>query len=91
MLGFERFETAAITITRIELVYMMRKQQFKTRNLPGRPIAAPDVWDAVLAVCPCKSFSYWPATFWEGLQQNQNELVRIALFLFPKILGLPRK
>jgi transposase-like protein len=25
MLGFERFETAAITITRIELVDMMRK------------------------------------------------------------------
>jgi putative transposase len=49
MVGFKRFETAAITISGIELAEKIRKQQFKTRNLPGRPIAAPDIWAAVLA------------------------------------------
>ncbi|HTF64076.1 MAG TPA: DDE-type integrase/transposase/recombinase [Edaphobacter sp.] len=49
MLGFKRFETAAITISGIELAEKIRKQQFKTRNLLGRPVADPDVWAAVLA------------------------------------------
>ena len=37
MLGFKRFETAVITIIAIELAKKIRKHQFKTRNLPGRP------------------------------------------------------
>jgi transposase-like protein len=45
MLGFERLETAAITITGIEI----RIQQFKLGFLPGRPVSAPDIWAAVLA------------------------------------------
>lgn len=49
MLGFRRFETAAITISGIELAEKIRKQQFKTRNLPGSPVNATDVWAAVLA------------------------------------------
>jgi transposase-like protein len=49
MLGFKRFETAAITISGIELAEKVRKQQFKTRSLTGRPVIAPDVWAAVLA------------------------------------------
>ena len=49
MLGFKRFQTAAIIINGIELAEKIRKQQFKTRNLPGRPVAAPDVWAAVMA------------------------------------------
>lgn len=49
MLGFRRFETAAITISGIELAEKIRKQQFKTRNLLGRPVKATDVWAAVLA------------------------------------------
>jgi len=49
MLGFKRFETAVITIIGIELAEKIRKQQFKTRSLPGRPVAAPDVWAAVVA------------------------------------------
>jgi transposase-like protein len=49
MLGFRRFETAAITISGIELAEKIRKQQFKTRNLLGRPVNATDVWAAVLA------------------------------------------
>jgi len=50
MLGFKRFETAAVTISGIELAEKIRKQQFKTGNLPGRPITAPDVWTAILAI-----------------------------------------
>ncbi|HTF68297.1 MAG TPA: DDE-type integrase/transposase/recombinase [Edaphobacter sp.] len=49
MLGSRRFETAAITISGIELAEKIRKQQFKTRNLLGRPVNATDVWAAVLA------------------------------------------
>jgi transposase-like protein len=49
MLGFERLETAAITITGIELAEKIRKQQFKIGFLPGRPVSAPDIWAAVLA------------------------------------------
>jgi transposase-like protein len=49
MLGFERLETAAITITGIELAEKIRKQQFKLGFLPGRPVSAPDIWAAVLA------------------------------------------
>jgi hypothetical protein len=49
MLGFKRFQTAVTTISGIELVEKIRKQQFKTGNLPGRPATAPDIWAAILA------------------------------------------
>ena len=49
MLGFKRLETAAITISGIELAEKIRKQQFKIGNLPDRPVSAPDIWAAVLA------------------------------------------
>ena len=49
MLGFKRFDTATITISGIELAAKIRKQQFKIGTLPGRPVAAPDIWAAVLA------------------------------------------
>jgi transposase-like protein len=49
MLGFKRFDTATITISGIELAEKVRKLQFKIGNLPGRPVSAPDIWDAVLA------------------------------------------
>ena len=42
-------ETAAITISGIELAEKIRKQQFKIGNLPDRPVSAPDIWAAVLA------------------------------------------
>jgi hypothetical protein len=50
MLGFKRFETATITISGIELAERIRKQQFDTGNLPGRPATAPGVWAVILAV-----------------------------------------
>jgi transposase-like protein len=49
MLGFKRFGTAAVTISGIELAEKIRKHQFKTGNLPGRPATAPDIWAAILA------------------------------------------
>ena len=49
MLGFKRFDTAAITICGIELAAKIRKQQFKIGKLPGRPKTTPEIWAAVLA------------------------------------------
>ena len=49
MLGFKRFDTAAITICGIELAAKMRKQQFKIGKLPRRPKTTPGIWAAVLA------------------------------------------
>jgi transposase-like protein len=49
MLGFKQFETAAITISGIELAEKIRKHQFKTGKLSGRPKTAPDIWAAILA------------------------------------------
>ena len=49
MLGFKRFDTAAVTISRIELAAKSRKHQFKVGKLAGRPQTAPAIWMAVLA------------------------------------------
>jgi transposase-like protein len=49
MLGVKRYKTAAITIGGIELTEKIRKHQFKTGKMPGRPRTAPDIWAAVLA------------------------------------------
>ena len=51
MLGFKRFETAAITIRGIELAEKIKKQQFnlKPLTLTGQATTAPRIWTAVLA------------------------------------------
>jgi transposase-like protein len=49
MLGFKRFETAATTISGIEPAEKIRKHQFKTGKLFGRPKTAPEIWAAILA------------------------------------------
>jgi len=49
MLGFKHFDTAAVTISGIELAAKIRKQQFKIGKLPGRPKTTPEIWAAVLA------------------------------------------
>ena len=49
MLGFKRFDTAAVTISGIELAAKIRKGQFKFGKLPGRPTTVPEIWSAVLA------------------------------------------
>ena len=49
MLGFKRFETAALTIAGIELLRRIRKRQCRLGRLRLRGRPAPAVWDAVLA------------------------------------------
>ena len=48
MLGFKRFETAAVTIRGIELVEKIKKQQFNLKPLTGKATTAPEIWAAVL-------------------------------------------
>jgi transposase-like protein len=49
MLGFKRFDTAAVTISGIELAAKMRKRQFKVGKVPGRPKTIQAIWAAVVA------------------------------------------
>jgi transposase-like protein len=49
MLGFKRFDTAAVTISGIALAAKIRKRQFKIGKLPTRPMTIPAIWAAVLA------------------------------------------
>jgi putative transposase len=49
MLGFNRFETAAVTIPGIELAEKIKKQQFNLKPLIGKAANAPEIWAAVLA------------------------------------------
>jgi transposase-like protein len=49
MLGFERFENAAVTIGVIELAEKIKKGQFKTGRLGGRKATMSEVWSAALA------------------------------------------
>ena len=49
MLGFKRFETAALTIRGIELAEKIKKQQFNLKPLTGQATTAPGIWTAVLA------------------------------------------
>jgi transposase-like protein len=49
MLGFKRFETAAMTIRGIELAAKIKKGQFQVRGLTGKPVTIPNLWAVVLA------------------------------------------
>src|SRR3954452_7727165 len=49
MLGFKRFQAAAITISGIERAAKIRKHPFKVGKLPGRPTTIPAIWAAVIA------------------------------------------
>jgi transposase-like protein len=49
MLGFKRFETAAVTIRGIELAAKIKKQQLNLKPLTGNATTAPEIWAAVLA------------------------------------------
>jgi transposase-like protein len=58
MLGFKRFETAAVTIRGIELAEKIKKHQFNLRPLTGKAITAPEMWTVVLAgLKSAKSFA----------------------------------
>jgi transposase-like protein len=49
MLGFKRFENAAVTISGIELAHKIKKGQFDTSSIAASKQRAPQVWEAVLA------------------------------------------
>jgi len=49
MLGFKRFDHAAVTISGIELVQKIQNHQFKTGQLGRRSATMPELWNAVLA------------------------------------------
>src|SRR5918911_5548995 len=44
MLGFKRFETAAVTIRGIELAAKIKKHQFNLKSLTGKATTAPELW-----------------------------------------------
>jgi hypothetical protein len=49
MLGFKRFDTAAVTISGIERAAKIRKREFKVGKLPGRPKTSQAIWTAAIA------------------------------------------
>jgi transposase-like protein len=49
MLGFKRFDYAAVTISGIELVQQIKKRQFKTSQVTGRSATVPEIWAALMA------------------------------------------
>jgi transposase-like protein len=49
MLGFKRFDHAAHTITGIELIHQIKKQQFDLSAICAPNARTPHVWEAVLA------------------------------------------
>jgi transposase-like protein len=49
MLGFKRFDNAAITISGIELAEKIKKGQFKTGKLGGHRATMSELWNAALA------------------------------------------
>jgi transposase-like protein len=49
MLGFKRFETAAVTIRGIELAEKIKKNQFNLRPLTKQEVTVPALWAEILA------------------------------------------
>jgi transposase-like protein len=49
MLGFKRFDNAAVTISGIELAEKIKKGQFKTCKLGGCSANMSELWSAALA------------------------------------------
>jgi transposase-like protein len=49
MLGFKRFDNAAVTISGIELAEKIKKGQFKTGKLGGCTATMSELWSAALA------------------------------------------
>jgi hypothetical protein len=49
MLGFKRFAHAAITLSGIELVHQIKKDQFDVSGLCSSQFRTPQIWESVLA------------------------------------------
>ena len=52
MLGFKRFETAAVTIRGIELAEKIKNNQFNIRPLTKKEVTVPALWAEILAAVP---------------------------------------
>jgi len=50
MLGFKRFEHAAVTISGIELAHKIKKEQFDISTVEQTGVGAQELWEAVLAL-----------------------------------------
>jgi transposase-like protein len=51
MLGFKRFRSAAVTLSRIELMHRIRKGQFDLTSMHLKDTTSPSIWMAVLSAC----------------------------------------
>jgi transposase-like protein len=49
MLGFKRFETAAVAIRGIELAEKIKRNQFNLRPLAKKEVIVPALWAEILA------------------------------------------
>ena len=49
MLGFKRFDNAAVTISGVELTEKIKKGQFKTGKFGSRKASLSELWSAALA------------------------------------------
>ena len=49
MLGFKRFDHAAVTISGIELAEKIKKGQFKTGKFEHRKLTMSELWNAALS------------------------------------------
>jgi transposase-like protein len=49
MLGFKKFENAAVTISGIELIHRIRKEQFNTSDIDLKERRTHELWQSVLA------------------------------------------
>ena len=49
MLGFKRFDNAAVTISGIELAEKIKKGQFKTGKFGNCKLSMSELWSAALA------------------------------------------
>jgi DDE superfamily endonuclease len=58
MLGFKRFETAAVTIRGVELAEKIKKHQFNLKPLTGKATTAPEMWAAILKTLNLQSLSF---------------------------------
>ena len=50
MLGFKRFENAAVTISGIELAHKIKKEQFDMSTVEQTGVRVQQLWEAVLAL-----------------------------------------
>ena len=79
VLGFKRFDSAAVTIRGIELVQKIQKHQFKIGTLGGRSAPMPELWNAVLAASSEFQKSQERTVHVETLHRSLRSLGRLGI------------